>query len=283
MAQQSAFDPVYESTVNTINKNLAGLQSSRDLGIQRTTEDYDKQVGETGKSNERTLNALQEKLANQGIRHSGINVAEQGKVGEQYQTQLASLAQNKQRSLEDIARDFTTRQAGYQDQLAQAEASKAEKETERQKQIAADEAQATSAKTMADQQRQWMADLQAQILQQVQPQPTPTGQMKPPPPQPQAIIQKAIAQVPPPAAKTPQQQVLGLNIDPKQLQVLLRAKGYDPGPIDGAIGIKTQQALARYKQSIGLPATADINLEIWQGLLPSGPDAGQRAFDIMGP
>jgi peptidoglycan hydrolase-like protein with peptidoglycan-binding domain len=54
------------------------------------------------------------------------------------------------------------------------------------------------------------------------------------------------------------------------LQKYLQTRGFDPGPIDGIMGIKTQRALAMWKQSVGLPATADINPEIWQQLLSSG-------------
>jgi len=264
------YDAQYEATKNQINAGLAGLKSSSDLSTQRTNEDYTTNVGTAGKNQTQNLSNLQNKLANQGIGYSGINVSEQGRLGEQYQTQLGNLAQNKQRSLEDIQRNLVAKQGDYQNQLSQAEIARSGRADEAAKAQAADEAQALAAKTTADLNRQWMSDLSNRITGMVQPAATPTGQMALPPTNPQHIVQQAIAAVPPPAAKTPQQQAAEAGIDPKQLQTLLTQRGFSTGPVDGIMGIKTQQALARWKQSVGLPATADITPEIWQQLLSSG-------------
>lgn len=258
-----AFDPQYEATKNQINAGLAGLQSTSDLNKQRTNEDYDTAVGTATKNQTQNLSALQNRLANQGIGYSGINVSEQGRLGEDYQTQLGALAQGKQRTLEDITRDFTGKQTDYQNQLAQAEIDRGTRETTRQNELAATQAAAEAAKTTADTQRQWMTNLTSTLTSLVQPTPTPTGQMALPPTNPTAVVQKALQAVPPPAAKTPQQQIQESGIDPKALQQTLTTLGYSPGPIDGIIGIKSQQALARLKQSLGLPATADMTPEIW--------------------
>lgn len=268
-----SFDPQYEATKNQINAGLAGLQSTKDLSTQRTNEDYTKATDTAAKGNSQTLKNLQYKLSGQGIGYSGINVAEQGRIGEDYQTQLAGLATNKNRTLEDIQRDFTDKQAGYQNQLTQAEVDRGDRETERQKTQAADEAAALSSKTTADLNRQWLSDLTGTLTKAVQPTTTPTGQMALPSTNPQAIVQQALAAVPPPAAKTPQQQAAEAGIDPRQLQTLLSQHGFNPGPIDGVMGLKTQQALARWKQSMGLPATADINQDILTQLtnpMPAG-------------
>jgi hypothetical protein len=258
-----AFDPQYEATKNQINAGLAGLSSSKDLQTQRAGEDYNTAVDTAGKTNTQNLSSLQNRLANQGIGYSGINVSEQGRIGEGYQTQLGQLAQGKQRTLEDIQRDFTDKQTGFQNQLTQAEIDRGTRETARQTQVAADEAAANSAKTTADANRQWLNNLTTTITSLVQPQATPTGQMSLPPTNPATVIQKALQAAPPPAAKTPQQQAADSGIDPKLLQSTLSAVGFNPGPIDGIIGIKTQQALAQLKQKLGLPATADITPDIW--------------------
>lgn len=281
-----SFDPQYEATKNTINQGLAGLQSSKDLNTQRTNEDYTTNVGTAAKANTQNLSDLQNRLANQGIGYSGVNVAEQGRIGEDYQKQLGQLAQGKQRSLEDIQRDFTDRQAGFQNQLSQAEVDRGNRETELQKTQAADQAQALATKTTADLNRQWMSDITDTLTKSVQPTATPTGQMALPPTNPQAVVQQALKAVPPPAAKTPQQQAAEAGIDTKQLQTMLGQRGFNPGPIDGVMGLKTQTALARWKQSIGLPATADITPEIWQQLVSSGvgnQSTGNIAMASAGP
>jgi hypothetical protein len=44
-----------------------------------------------------------------------------------------------------------------------------------------------------------------------------------------------------------------------ELQRKLKAKGYDPGVIDGRLGSRTRQALRAYQQDTGLPVTGEIN------------------------
>lgn len=258
-----AADPVYDNTVNQINQGLAGLQSSSDLSKQRTNEDYTTGVKSLADTNQQNNEVLQNRLANQGIGYSGINVKATGDLASKYQDAQGQLSQNKQRSLEDITRDFTTKQSDYANQMSAAEAARADRESTRETNQAADEAAATAATNTANQTRQWITDLTAKITGAVQPTATPTGALALPNTNPTAVVQQALAQVPPPAAKTPAQQIQESGIDPKLLQSTLAAAGYSPGPIDGVVGIKTQQALARMKQSLGLPATADMTPDIW--------------------
>lgn len=281
-----SFDPQYEATKNTINQGLAGLQSSKDLNILRTNQDYTTNKESAAKANTQNLSDLQNRLANQGIGYSGVNVAEQGRIGVDYGTQLANLATGNARSLDDIERDFADKQSAYKNQSAQNEIDRGARETVRQTTAAADEAAAAAAKTTADLNRQWLNDITATLTKSVQPTATPTGQMALPPTNSQAVVQQALKAVPPPAAKTPQQQAAEAGIDTKQLQTLLGQRGFNPGPVDGVMGLKTQTALARWKQSIGLPATADITPEIWQQLVSSGvgnQSTGNIAMASAGP
>jgi hypothetical protein len=59
-----------------------------------------------------------------------------------------------------------------------------------------------------------------------------------------------------------------------QAQELLKAAGFDPGPIDGVLGPLTRAALRRYQVSQGLPATEVLDEATRQALLPS--DLTQR-------
>jgi localization factor PodJL len=43
------------------------------------------------------------------------------------------------------------------------------------------------------------------------------------------------------------------------VQLLLAEQGYDPGPTDGLLGLKTIQAIAAFQREIGLPATGQID------------------------
>jgi hypothetical protein len=271
-----AYDPHYEAATNAIHNNIARLTSNNQLASQRVGEDYTKNVEQAGRINEQNQKSLQNKLANQGIAFSGVNVQEQGRLSEDYGRALNELNTGKTRSLENLAFDSANQAAQWQNALGAAQADRASRQTAREQEQAAAEAQAQAANDMANNQRIWMEQITTRLTSLAQPQPQPTGQFKPPPP-PQQIVQQALAQVPPPAAKTPQQQAADTGVDVKYMQKILAELGFDPGPLDGIMGKKTQLALARWKQSQGMPATGDINGDIWnrlQGLTPRGDIRG---------
>lgn len=264
-----AHDPAYENITNTINRNVANLSAQNTQAVNRIKEDYGVNVDRAAKANSQNLEALQNKLASQGIGFSGINVKEQGRLGENYQQALGDLLKGSTRAQENVALETSQRASDWQGLLGQAQVERAGRQSQREQEAAAQEAQAKAAKDAADQQRIWMEQLTQKLTSLAQPTPTPTGQLKPPP-QPQQIVQQAVRAIPPPAVKTPQQQIVDIGVKPLDLQKLLQVRGFDPGPIDGIFGQKSQLALARWKQSVGLPATADINPEIYQRLLSSG-------------
>jgi Putative peptidoglycan binding domain len=56
-----------------------------------------------------------------------------------------------------------------------------------------------------------------------------------------------------------------------QVQELLKAAGFDPGPIDGVLGPLTRAALRRYQASQGLPSTGSLDEATHKAILPSHP------------
>jgi hypothetical protein len=56
-----------------------------------------------------------------------------------------------------------------------------------------------------------------------------------------------------------------------QAQERLKAAGFHPGPIDGVLGPRTQEALQRYQASRGLPTTGVLDEETRQALLTRAP------------
>ena len=48
-------------------------------------------------------------------------------------------------------------------------------------------------------------------------------------------------------------------VSPRQLQSALAALGFDPGPVDGKIGPKTRQAIAKWQESVGEKPTGTLN------------------------
>jgi len=59
----------------------------------------------------------------------------------------------------------------------------------------------------------------------------------------------------------------------REAQVSLRQAGYDPGPVDGVMGPRTQTALASYQRAQGLAATGHLDSETLVRL-----DVDQRVF-----
>lgn len=264
------YDAQYESTRNQIAGGLASLGSEQEQRTRRLGEDYSVASRDLAQGYQKQEAGLQQRLANQGILRSGINVGAQTNMAVQKTQDVGKLTQANTRGKEDIARDVAGRQQELQNQLSQAEVGRSERQTARELQEAKDLADAKAVKEAADAQRLWMEGLQTQLLSMAQPQPAPTGQMQPPPP-PQQLIQQALQQLPPPKATlSPQQQVSQLGIDPRDLQQMLKQRGFDPGLVDGIFGKKSQLALAQWKQSIGLPATGDIDVDIWNQLQSSG-------------
>lgn len=56
----------------------------------------------------------------------------------------------------------------------------------------------------------------------------------------------------------------------QQLQSLLKQRGYDPAPIDGIFGVKTEQAVIRFQRDNGLVQDGIVGPKTWQALQSKG-------------
>jgi peptidoglycan hydrolase-like protein with peptidoglycan-binding domain len=63
--------------------------------------------------------------------------------------------------------------------------------------------------------------------------------------------------------------------DVERLQQLLRDHGFDPGPVDGNFGSRTEQAVLSFARERQLPDTGRVDDEFWVHLLSSGEMAPQ--------
>jgi hypothetical protein len=66
------------------------------------------------------------------------------------------------------------------------------------------------------------------------------------------------------------------------VQERLQAAGFDPGPIDGRLGLQTKKALRHYQQAHGLPITGELDEATRRSLnleteLPIGRDVLKKA------
>ncbi|MBW4573908.1 MAG: N-acetylmuramoyl-L-alanine amidase [Aphanothece sp. CMT-3BRIN-NPC111] len=60
----------------------------------------------------------------------------------------------------------------------------------------------------------------------------------------------------------------------KQLQQILKDKGFNPGPIDGSFGSGTESAVMAFQKSLGMTADGVVGSQTWQALTnPSKPPA----------
>lgn len=73
----------------------------------------------------------------------------------------------------------------------------------------------------------------------------------------------------------PQQQEETVEvIDIAKAQLMLKDLGFDPGPIDGKAGPKTQAATKQYQQARGLEADGLIGQKTWASLLGEAQTMG---------
>jgi peptidoglycan hydrolase-like protein with peptidoglycan-binding domain len=82
---------------------------------------------------------------------------------------------------------------------------------------------------------------------------------------------------------TPRAFASGLDV--KHLQETLKAKGYDPGPIDGHLGAQTRTALSEYQKANGLPTTGHVDAATAQKLgvgeeSEAAPAKGSESHDF---
>ena len=54
--------------------------------------------------------------------------------------------------------------------------------------------------------------------------------------------------------------------DVRVLQSRLKAQGFDPGPVDGAFGSQTDQAVRLFQQASGLAVDGVVGQQTWQAL-----------------
>jgi localization factor PodJL len=52
----------------------------------------------------------------------------------------------------------------------------------------------------------------------------------------------------------------------KDVQILLSGMGYDPGPVDGILGKRTQAAIRAYQRAVGSPQDGEITAELLKRL-----------------
>lgn len=71
---------------------------------------------------------------------------------------------------------------------------------------------------------------------------------------------------PPPSQRCPTLRFGSTGPAVRELQTLLRARGFDPGPIDGIFGQRTQAAVIAFQRSRGLVPDGIVGIQTWTAL-----------------
>lgn len=166
-----AFNPVYAEAIRRANERLTKGKSEFDMSNQRLAEDWSQAKEGAGRWRDDTLKDWKYSTADQGIVHSGINIGQQGEIGQDYLRTMDDINQGKARGMEDLNRNW----AEYQDQV---NAQKREAEAQDQmyqNQIAREQAMAQAqAEASRQQQEAWQQQIDA-----MKPKPDATGRIRP--------------------------------------------------------------------------------------------------------
>lgn len=103
------FDPVYESEIDNLRTAIAQINAGQEFNAGRLQTDFLLNKNRLGENRDEVLKNLEQRLADQGILRSGINIAQQADIGKRYQDDLGDLTRGQQRGLEDLTRDTTER------------------------------------------------------------------------------------------------------------------------------------------------------------------------------
>lgn len=130
------FDAFYETELGNLQRRLADARSQFDLANQQDVEEYERAVRDTERQQELEAASLLDRLANQGILRSGIQVKAQSDLGESYQRRLADLERRKTEGQTGRQTEFSNYQRDVNDQIAMLQQEHTRREAERQAELA---------------------------------------------------------------------------------------------------------------------------------------------------
>jgi peptidoglycan hydrolase-like protein with peptidoglycan-binding domain len=63
----------------------------------------------------------------------------------------------------------------------------------------------------------------------------------------------------------------------RQIQLALKRRGYDPGPVDGLMGRRTSNAIRAFQADHGLAVTGMVSRTLYELLVPDAAEASDTA------
>lgn len=141
------FDRDYESQFQTLERARADAEQQYGLANQQDTEQLANYQRQLQQQQQEEFDRLAERMASNGILRSGVNVAQQGELGGQYQQMLDQFNQQRTAALTQRETEYANFQRQLQEQMGNMQ-------TERtRRQQAAEEARARAAAEAAAAQR----------------------------------------------------------------------------------------------------------------------------------
>ncbi len=104
----SFFDPQYEAESNSLQQQLAQLTSDTGAATDRSNQDFLISKNRLTDQRGEILKSLEQRFADSGILRSGINVAKQAEVGQDYTQDIGDLTRGLSHRLGDINQDKTS-------------------------------------------------------------------------------------------------------------------------------------------------------------------------------
>ncbi|HZK38380.1 MAG TPA: LysM peptidoglycan-binding domain-containing protein [Clostridia bacterium] len=80
------------------------------------------------------------------------------------------------------------------------------------------------------------------------------------------IVCIPVGTTPPPTVQCPTLRIGSRGASVQQLQQLLRNEGYDPGPIDGIFGSRTQSAVMAFQRDTHIAVDGIVGIQTWTAL-----------------
>lgn len=168
-AQAQGYDPEFDRGIRDIQFELENVENNNRYADQQDEQEFTRDKYALDRSRDQSLEDLTTTMADRGILRSGINVAQQGKIGEQYVQNTDALSRRLAGNKEGRARNKLETQSRAQRQIEDLEVNRTRAQAERERIRAQEEAERVA-------QQKMLQDQQAALM----PRWTPTGQFLPP-------------------------------------------------------------------------------------------------------
>lgn len=166
------YNPDFESGVSSGIRDITNYTNQLDLSNRQNEVGYQQQLSDLGRQRETSLDNLGNRLSGQGILHSGINIGEQGKIGENYQRNAAGAATGLANAQQNNEMGFNNSLGSFGDALKILQGRHSQYVSERQSQRARETAEKEAASNRVQEEAANLARSQLPLL-------TPTGQFSP--------------------------------------------------------------------------------------------------------